>query len=124
MTSSVNESFLPSPCNWVGLRKTPARFGRSSVPTRASHVRIPRPGSWSQAARTRHPLASVAGLGVHAGVGPQYDLGVVLRHGDRPVVHVGQRSGPNQRPRVLQVTTLLALLVRVGVPASSSIHRS
>jgi hypothetical protein len=58
---------------------------------------------------------------VHAGVGPQYDLGVVWRHGDRPAVHVGQRPGPDQRPRVLQVTAVvIALLVRAGVPAINS----
>ena len=67
-----------------------------------------------------HPLASVAGgFGVDAGVRSQDDLGSVLRDGDRPGVHVGQRPGPDQRPRVFQVTLrvlTLLLLLRVGVP--------
>ena len=71
-----------------------------------------------------HPLASVAGgFGVDAGVRSQDDLGSVLRDGDRPGVHVGQRPGPDQRPRVLQVTLhVLALLRRVvGVPGIASL---
>ena len=61
-----------------------------------------------------HPLASIAGgFHVHAGVGSQNDGGGVLGHGDGLVVHVRQRAGPDQRPRVLHVTVLVLALLLV-----------
>jgi len=76
--------------------------------------------STSRRCASLHPLASIAGgFRVHAGVGSQNDGGGVLGHGDGPVVHVRQRAGPDQRPRVLHVTVLvlaLLLVFQVGVP--------
>ena len=70
-----------------------------------------------------HPLASVAGgFGVHAGVRSQDDPGSVRRRRS-PRCPRRTAAGPDQRPRVLQVTLhVLALLRRgVGVPGIASL---